>query len=421
MHKRFLKWLTGCSDSRVLKAYINITKHNKIHTSKYKWMERFIFFGICLLYPVNSRIKICKGKIVKHLLIGANENEEVKKIYCSFIQENIGGHVENCYWKDKNCLNDMADVLLYVKIWMRLVIVGIFGLFLSSDFRLIPLYKFYIYVLKVRLCRPESVFIFDYSQVENYLLSLVLIKYTKVTYIPSNSCLYEYMRYGYYENIDIIMSLPQIEEYKSYIGIGWLKVNNVTIKKTKPLFNCYIKKFDRIQLYDLAFYGSGEWARYNGMFRLNKLDDIIANSRIGNVYSDLNDVLISFLFAYANKNSVSFKVYLHPYEKELIKKYNLYPPILSKLKSNNFYVSDDYDSPMSNLYEAKIGVVTTSSVLYDRYQCGLEAYYYSALNQNSAYSHEWFYDPRYLPLYKDYAFTNTNELKLLLDKYFGVF
>ena len=61
----------------------------------------------------------------------------------------------------------------------------------------------------------------------------------------------------------------------------------------------------------------------------------------------------------------------------MIRKFGLYPPFVDYCDGKNIFISNDYNSYFSNYFEAKVGVITISSILYDRLEFNLETYFFS--------------------------------------------
>ncbi|MCK4822253.1 hypothetical protein KA005_41200, partial [bacterium] len=310
---------------------------------------------------------------------------------------------------------------LFIVTWLALILLGVKALFMKANIPMKPLLKFHVYLLQVRIYRPKEVFIFDYSQAEHYLLTVALPKWTKVTYIPTNSRLLEYMCYGYFANLCIVLtSPPQLDELNYCINRGWIKLVNTKVERWSHLFLAHSIQFSRMAVYDLGFFSSGEWARRKGWFRTYDIQEIREKIKDDNEYWKLAEDVLKFLVNYVRYHDLKLKIFLHPFEKDLVRQFGLYPPFADFVDGKNIFISDDYNTYSSNFFEAKVGVITISSILYDRLQFNMETYFYSPKQGLWSGLKPSYYHKKCLPTFADYAFENLDELGKKLDRSFNV-
>jgi len=218
----------------------------------------------------------------------------------------------------------------------------------------------------------------------------------------------------------VLTSPPQLDELKYYTDLGWIKLVNTDIAHWGHLFAIHSSQMPKECSYDLGFFSSGEWGRSGGLMRTDNLEGILQNSKNDNEYWQLSKSILSFMVIYVRRHDLTLKIYLHPWEKELIKRFGIYPPFVEYADGKNVFLSEDYDSYCSNFFDAKIGVVTISSILYDRMQFNLETYYFSPKQEKWTVPRKNYYNKIFLPTYSEYAFESIDELESKLDKSFNI-
>ena len=412
--------LTEVTDIRVLKAYVLSARAKNFNptASRIKLVSDRLFFLVAsLALPFIVVPRFHSRKKNEFMLIEPSGSLFVVSLYRHFIKSHCGIDVEDYHWRKGISIYKAKDIILYLKTWFTLIRISIICLFMYSNISIRPFWKYYIFLTQVQIDRPEIVFIVDYSGIENYLLTLGLRNITKVIYIPTNSRLFD-MRYGYYENVTVILtSCLQESEIKCYIDFGWIRLLNTSIENWGHLFNIYSSKESKDAIYDLGYFSSGEWGRNGGVFRTNNLKEVIQNSQEDNEYWQLSESILMFLIMYARRNDLTLKIFLHPFEKELIKRFGLYPPYAKHADGRNMFIDENYDSYFSNFFEAKIGFVTISSILYDRVQFNLKTFYFSP-KQSEWSASKFYYNKKYLPIYSEYAYESIDQLEHKLDQLF---
>ncbi|MBU2494632.1 MAG: hypothetical protein KJ571_18575 [Bacteroidetes bacterium] len=416
--KIYFDKLTSNSDSRILKGYINICKLNyeEISTPE-KWLkDRLMLISLSILYP--AMIRLSSLQINKSVLIEPSNVKKNVEIYQYYLNKNIEEKFSYFHWKKGIRIKNYVDFLLFLKSWGKLVYLSIFSFLMFCKLPFYEIFKLQIFLLFIAINKPQKIYIFDYSNVVSYLLTIILSKNINIFYIPTNSNLSTYLKYSYLSNISIVLSSKlQIQEYYYLINKGWLIAKNVSIMKWENLFSIYFDIQKKEKLYDIGFYSSGEWARSMGIFREKNIDKIKENVNTDNELSKLSLMIISFLVKFVIRNNLTLGIYLHPYERDLISRYGLYPPFIGQVDSKNVFLSDCSNEMNSNIFEAELGIITISSILYDRNSYNLNSLFYSNEQFHKKYKHI-IYDERVYSCKNSQSFNNIIELENKLNNYF---
>jgi hypothetical protein len=282
--------------------------------------------------------------------------------------------VVHLHYKQGIFISKFVDFFSFLKLVCDSVSLLPF-VFSLKNISFIEFWKTFVLEHNLRVMKvDEAIYIADYSSVCNYFLLLRNSRKYNLYFIPTNSSVFNYFRFLFLTDMYLVVLSPKIfEEISQLNKRGFIELNNVKFIHTGPLFELYQTNRNPSVIYDIAFYSSGEWARRGGVFRLDKLEEINAVIELGNIYNDVSVEIMRYLASYAKSNNLTFKVYLHPYEKYLLEKYNLKPPFTDLEDEGNVLFST---TEYSNLFEARLGIITISSVLFDRESYGLDSFYY---------------------------------------------
>lgn len=262
--------------------------------------------------------------------------------------------------------------------------------------------------LYLELINIDSIFIYNYISLSNYLIALYFGKNTNINiyYIYSSSPLYFIGRYDSFERVNIVFcSKVQLDEYNTYIEKGWRKSEKCSIHIWGPDSNLLNNDKPIDKELSIGFFSSGEWARSQGVWRVKEEEALYhANNDIAILASDILKALKRF----CELNEIKFIIYLHPYEKYLINVKGIYPPFYDSYKNDiaNFELDNN------NTFMVKIGVSILSSVFYDRHHFELLTYNMN----NSLNKNKYLISKKYLNAFSNYTYSNADELLEKLQK-----
>jgi hypothetical protein len=420
--RKLLTELTGCDDIRVLKAFIYIARANQInerHHLRLLIKDRILFLLISFCFPLIVRIHRDRLRDTQNVLLEPSDNPTSVQAYSYFIKKNAGLDASPYHWKRGIFIRDTSDLLAILKAWLRIVRISMSVMFIGHNLPMIEIWKFNICMIQMRLDKPRQVYVVDYSNIVSYLLVLSLREASAVFYIPTNSNLDAYMRYGYFQDVSIILTSPLLVEQLDYLQKrGWIKLVNTNVESRGSLFSIYHDQLSKTIKYDLGFFSSGEWARTRGIFNVYVRSEILENLKHSNEFWVLSETVISHLVNFVRANNLKLKIFLHPYERYLISEQEIYPPFVEFVDNKNVFMSADFSANISNFFEARIGVTTISSIVFDRAAYGLETLFY-VRGRDSAKLHDGlFYNRDHIKSVSKNAFENIEQLDDNLNSLF---
>ena len=295
----------------------------------------------------------------------------------------------------------------------KMLMMSMLSFFDFQKIRLDWIANSYDFFISILISEPKNIYIFKYYHPSSYLLARMLEQYaiernlfgTKIFVGKGDGFFYKCCRYDNTAMpIVIVPSEIHESELNSYIKRGWFRKkvienwgpvdSNLAFLKDKVNS---IEKFD----YDIGIYSSGEWARVDGLFRTDDIDGIKSMKYADNpLYKDFLNIL-DFLIEFSKSRSLKMKIYLHPYERNLIKEYNIYPPYLKLAEQEGIEFDYKEESSTKKIEEPFLGVSLQSSIIVERLMIGLIGFM-KPLNIN----------PKFFPKeYRIYFFENLRELE----------
>ncbi|AII13930.1 hypothetical protein CIG1485E_0050 [Campylobacter iguaniorum] len=225
----------------------------------------------------------------------------------------------------------------------------------------------------------KSYFIYNLLNANTYLLANYIIAQNKKcnVYCIYSSCSSTYFncRYDSFKNTNICFCSKVLNgEFEYFIKKGWLRSCNNKFINLSTDFIYYDINISKKIKRTISFYSSGHWARYMGLYQIFDKNKIKTYYYKDNLLSNISNELINFLYNYSVKNGLKFKIHLHPYEKSLIKNYNVFPPYFEQYRQNIVDVNID------QIYDNDIGVTLGSSVFYDRHNYNLDTFMMCDIN-----------------------------------------
>jgi hypothetical protein len=251
---------------------------------------------------------------------------------------------------------------------------------------------------------------------ETYLSSFVaaalMPDYTPMI-VSSNSVLFRDNRYLYHPRLHLkICSKFQVAETQTYRELGWMEVGDVTLWGLEEA-----NVFDRLPTvpptWDLGIYSSAGWARTHDLWRAENLDLLRKGGYKDNpLFVQLMEIL-KVVCELKRERDVRVKFYLHPHEIHLLRDHGIRPPYLDLLEENGIFYELDGKPTIENIYEARVGLAVSSTLLFDRMNFGLRSYFYGgyAIKDNTI-------DVRFLGEYARYGYRDGADLMAILREEF---
>lgn len=372
-----------CQKAVLLKSkYTNtILKKRDFFNIVFDKMKLFVKF---LLLIINIRID--KNLIYDNLIYDPNFNNfEIRKHYVSYFTD-IKEFVFLNYRKTLYFKNFLSVVFFFKKVIFNLFKYKL--IFRCSKISDSIIFEFIINKSYIETIIPKNIFLFNFLSPVSYLTAQYCGKNfgdkIKVYYIYTSGFIYETCRYDSFENVNIILgSKLQKNEIEYYKKANWMKIRNCKIEfwgvDNIKLVNSFLKE----KKYDIAIYSSGEWARPQGFLRGEDIEKIKNYEYCDNIYYNFFEKIINILKQKQYQNKI-IKVYFHPFEKELMKKYKIFPPFWDDLiKKENFIL--DISENISNFLEAKIGITVYSSIAYDRLNYNLPTLFFLPIEKSKQF------------------------------------
>jgi hypothetical protein len=381
---KFLDIFFRSSDLRVYKSILTINDLSVSYSERKFYKDRIYFLLYLFGFPFFLKFRFNNTITNNSVLIEPSGSSEHINIYKHYIRKNFRDSPVQFEFRKSIILINSRDVASLFKLYYK--IFCLLPYFFS--FKRIPFFEFVkTFIIEHNLNVFKSIkiiYVVDYSSISNYLFILRNNHLFKITYIPTNSSITNYFRFIYLNNISLCCTSPKIaEEINVLVKKKFLRFENIKIVKTGPLFDMYQNNIDTKSFYDIAFYSSGEWARYGGLYRLDRFSKIKDAICRGNIYNDKAEEILFFLTDYVKLNNLKLKIYMHPYETYIWKSFNLKPPFIKLVDNVNVFVSSE-NSTYSNLFESRLGIITISSVLFDRESYGLGSLYFLENPRNNS-------------------------------------
>ena len=400
----FKKWLyreVGKDDYRIFKAFL--LKVNKNLTIKAMLKDRLITFGRIVMMPIFLRYKKEDNRDVYLLDRVDNYTLRQKHIYAYINIEDIG-LIENNI-KSTIPIQSFFELFIFFKSYIYALKHVVKILFLPLNFSILQFSNYFYLRTKLNIIRPKKLYIYYSYLAQSYLIALFStnILRIEVNYMIGNM-INEFLKYSYMNNLNIYFSntLYQ-EEYKSYKKIGWIKDDTVNygISGHEFLVNNPRNSFK----YDIGFFSSAYWARREGLYADLNIEALREKKYEKNIYAVRENIILRHSIKIARKYNLTFKIYLHPYEKKLITQYNIYPPYWNLIEKD--FLEENKLLENNNFFESKVAVLLQSSIFYDRWENNLFTLCYQFKNQKNRLQ----VPLKYLGQYSVYGFKNLKELE----------
>lgn len=396
-------------------ARIDIDGCSNVYRLKHRseWLvDRLKFLAFLFILPF--RFMIHNDSInEKQVIIGSDFEEESWKY---FILKHFK-HKTDFLGFYKKIKVEKKRKSEFWKLWTSFVYVGICAFF---DFRMVNIRHFSRTVdmclkLLVIQDRIECIYAFYLVEIHNYLAVEFASKRcdVEINLMMGQNSLFS-NRYFQLEKANMyLMSLFQTEEIKYYFADASIKVNKYVYLGSEDAID-----FDGVQckepVCDIAFMSVGAWARREGVYRLASKEQIEKNMKQENSIGELEKKYFIKLMEYAKKNGLTLKLYPHPYERDIYKKYKIASP-LNEYVDGVTVILDDVSDTNSHkrLWEARIAVAIISSSIWQRIDRG---YGWGFLYEYNKVIKKPAYDKNAMGKYKEVFFSNEEELFDKLDK-----
>lgn len=372
----------------------------------------FVVLSVCLPFLVLLRLKYDDSESIFFDTMYNEDRNRKRSVFIKHYVEktdiSLAAGMDNAFYYSEFKFSHIAQLL---KLWRITIQVALFNLFWTTN-SWKPIFLAVINcvtgILQQNIYKDAYVFSLYYPS--SYLTAFVLSRYTKIkmNLISGNAPLYEMRRYNNLPEASLILcSKYQMEEYKAYSKLKWTIVKDVTIwglEEQVQLAELEVPE----PLYDIGIFSDASWARENGTWRSKDIEKIRSGVLKDNFKFESLDMIITTCCMLKEKYGLSVKVYLHPFERELMKVHSINPPYVSLLEEHNISFSHNGKNSLENIYESKIGVSTWSTIIMDRWHLDLIGLIHFEERQRAKPFNN---NPDYFGAYKKFVFTDSMDLE----------
>lgn len=252
---------------------------------------------------------------------------------------------------------------------------------------------------------------------DSYLSSLAasaLVPEYKPKASSSNSLLFRDNRYLYHPNLDLkFCSRIQPVESQFYRDLGWMKIRSTQLWGLEESLI-----LDQVPMngpkVDIGIYSSGFWARTEEGWRVDDLERVRRGEFLKNRwYLILLDMLHVTAELKRDHPELTVKIYPHPLELNLMQKHGITVPYFQFAQESGFEVQMEGRSSLAKFYEARIGMASQSTIIFDRLHHGMDSYFYVGKENWTSV------EVKYLGEYARFGFTGMDDLRTKLKQNLG--
>lgn len=384
--------------------------------------DRLKFLIKVLIYPIISFFNL--QKINSKKIIVGNEKEIKRK------RKNYVHYFLNKEKKPKDNLEiliarelsypylniNIRNISRGMIIWFIFISAAVYSFFDKTTISYSSLAESMNLIIKLTLLKDDikEIYFFRLELLSIYFSINVFEKLKddglEIFIISSNIPLYSH-RYTFLEKCNLILcSSYQKKELMHYINNNWFKIKSFKLWGLEEI-HIYSNLEGKKPIYDIGLYSQGFWAR-NGIYRIQNIKKIKNKKTYNNIYYKFYLEIIEEMIKLKNYKDIKVKIYLHPYERFLYNNYNIVPPYYNKVKKADIDIDLSKNDSIKDIYNCKIGISLSSTIIFDRWHLGLEGY----ILDNEETNLNLPYNSKYLVEYQDSFFKNIDDLNLKILK-----
>ena len=353
-----------------------------------------------------------KSKIV---VFNAGTTERVRKQRIYFTKKYTHENeivAANSSFKGKflACLFRPKMLTFIIRLYLAFSISLFLQLFYKTKIEIDWIFGFYknlIHLCSLKEKKNLVVYFFLPSSLDTYLCALIGSHWfanININIISSNSLLFSINRYLYLPNAGLkYCSQIQREELSFYTSNNWINVKNIEFWGLEEAAELDLIR-NKGQIYDIGIFSSGGWARDNNLLRIKEIEVLRKNPNLENTLFRIFEKILETVIILKLKHNLKVIVYPHPCEREAIR--NGVPlPYQSQLDKYDITLDIDGRNSVSKIFEAKVGVASVSTIVFDRLHYNLPGFVYAGTGFK-----DFLIDPRYLGKYREFCFDSYQSL-----------
>jgi len=420
VRKIIYKKICKNNDFTLFLKSIESRKNNLSKMTFFEWFtDRIFFFLKVLLRPL---IQITKGfEFLKTEIIVSEPSSntiEVRSYREIFIKHYFKENVDFIGWKEK--IKITPNILLWppLKLYVYSIFISLFSFldFSNRDYKCLG--NVFPELVNILLIQKDikKIYIFCINDPAQYLYATYLYNYTKIQiYLVNSNIPMKEQRYCHLDVPAVLCSKVQLNEINYYKNNGYNKTSRIIYCSNEFVADLLNVK-PTAPKYHIGYFSSGEWARKNGLFRvklnkreIKKVREMYFNN---NVYYIKSKEILGFLVIFSKINNLRLKIYLHPYERILLKKYKISPPYMNFVDNKNIFIDIKGKNSRNKIYEPLVAISIQSSFIWERLDLGLMKSYIYEFKDEKYNS----FLPESLGKYKNCLFKNIEELTRKIKK-----
>lgn len=361
----------------VVERYRYVSGFVKPCTHPAAWLyDRLVFVSKGLLAPLGLLrwgIRHEKGDVLLLDPRGADETVRTSRSFFVERQFKETGHFVS--WGRPLPLGKSVALVRVLKTYVASVVSQGMSLadFSNRPYRMFS--RFYYESLLLTLAAPGRQKVYVFHAVDpNYYLLAAFCRYRlglEVLVSLSGSTLGNSI--ARYFDIDCTVLLNHRVQEEEF---GYLKAAG-EFRAARALYSGSEHPEDQLQIVnrtpavDLGFFSSGEWARRGGMLQTQDIETIRTYGLADNPPHRTAMQVMGLLDRLCRERSWTLRIYLHPYERELLRRHGIVSPYADFLKNPQITLDDQPGNSRAKVYEPRVAVSLLSSIIWERLDLGL--------------------------------------------------
>ena len=284
---------------------------------------------------------------------------------------------EKGLYVSRGCLLPLNDSIPFVSFLSRYLLYCFVSLSSFFDFSRRPyrsLFRFFYDSLLLTLSAPgrQKVYVFQIVNLNYYLIAGFCRSHfpCEVLVCLSSTPIGNWaFRYFDIPCTILLNSHVQEEEVRYLQGLGEYKFAKALYTGSEQIKDT--QSIPRQQpTIDIGFFSTGEWARDN-MFQTKDIEKVRSYSLADNFYHRLSLEILETLVTLCRENQWRLRIYLHPYERELLHTHHIQSPYAAYADGRLIDLDSVPGNSLSKIFEARVAVSLVSTIIWERLDLGL--------------------------------------------------
>ena len=371
---RDLELLRESLDARMFWAY----KRGERVTFRVWLRDRLAFLGHVLLYPWR-RLRASKRAVDPAVLVldTAAADAHHREVRTYFFEQSAGQHPGFVGYDATVPQPPSVDRRGLRRAWFGALGVAFLGLVDPAPVRLSYIGRAYRHALDIVAMGEavERVYVFMPADPIMYLAATYLKSRAgrDVWLVAGNTPLYRWLRVCHLRAPIVLCSQVQKAELEHFAVQGVNQAGPAVYAGNEYALD--LVDADRTPKCELGYFSSGMWARIGGLARTDDIDGIAAGRYADNVFYRKTEEILSAMADLAREREWRMVIYLHPYERLLLKQHGIEPPYASLADGVHVVLDTAEGSSRPRMWEPIAAVSLQSTFIWERLDAGLSRSY----------------------------------------------